>query len=77
MAMIATKDSISIAPYPMNGICRSFSIIFGEVPDEISACHPDTDPQAIVMNRNGNRLPAQTGPLPSMYLVNAGICRSG
>ncbi len=61
----------------MNGISFSFSIIFGVVPDAISECQPDTEPQAMVMNRNGNRLPAQTGPLPSTNRVTAGICRSG
>jgi hypothetical protein len=47
------------------------------VPDEISECQPDTAPQAIVMNRKGKILPAQTGPEPSTNLVKAGICRSG
>ena len=56
---------------------RSLSSILGVVPDEISAWKPDTAPQAMVMNRNGNRLPDQTGPLPSMKRVSAGICRSG
>src|SRR5436309_2705536 len=74
IAMMATNDSISIPPYPMNTIWRSFSIIFGVVPDAMSECHPETAPQAMVMNRNGNTLPDQTGPLPSMNLVTAGIC---
>ena len=77
MAMIATNDSISIPPYPMSAIWRSFSIILGVVPDAMSECQPETAPQAMVMNRNGNTLPAHTGPLPSMNLVTAGICRSG
>ena len=34
------------------------------VPDEISAWKPDSAPQAIVMNRNGNSEPAKTGPVP-------------
>ena len=55
----------------------SFSSIFGVVPDEISAWKPDTAPQAMVMKRNGNRLPDQTGPVPSMNLVTAGIFNSG
>ena len=75
--MMATKDSINIPPYPMNAIWRSFSIILGVVPDAMSECHPETAPHAIVMNRNGNTLPDQTGPVPSMNLVTAGICRSG
>ena len=41
----------------MKRIWLSFSIIFGVVPEAISACQPDTAPQAMVMNRNGNRLP--------------------
>ncbi|MNJ03288.1 hypothetical protein D3C73_1635500 [compost metagenome] len=53
----------------------SFSIIFGVVPEEISAWKPETAPQAMVMNRKGNRLPDQTGPEPSMNLVMAGIFR--
>ena len=36
------------------------------VPDEISAWKPDSAPQAIVMNRNGNSEPANTGPVPLM-----------
>lgn len=47
------------------------------VPEEISAWKPDTAPQAMVMNRNGNRLPFQTGPVPSVNWVRAGIFRSG
>ena len=31
----------------------------------------------MVMNRNGNRLPDHTGPVPSMNLVTAGIFNSG
>ncbi len=55
----------------MKRIWFSFSIIFGVVPDEISECQPLTAPQAMVMNRNGNRPPAQTGPEPSMNRVTA------
>jgi len=61
----------------MNAIWRSFSIILGVVPDAMSECHPETAPHAMVMKRNGNTLPAQTGPLPSMNLVTDGICKSG
>jgi len=61
----------------MKAICPSFSIIFGVVPEEISECQPDTAPQAMVMNRNGNNPPDHTGPLPSTNLVSAGICKSG
>ncbi|MNS39544.1 hypothetical protein D3C72_718310 [compost metagenome] len=34
-------------------------------------------PQAIVMKTNGNRLPATTGPVPSMKRVKAGSCSIG
>ncbi|MNP52885.1 hypothetical protein D3C76_1473070 [compost metagenome] len=51
--------------------------ILGVVPEAISAWKPDTAPQAMVINRNGNRLPVQTGPVPSMNLVRAGIVRVG
>ncbi|SLH01649.1 Uncharacterised protein [Mycobacteroides abscessus subsp. abscessus] len=34
------------------------------VPEEISAWKPESAPQAMVMNRNGNRLPAKAGPVP-------------
>jgi len=61
----------------MKRICVSFSTIFGVVPDEISECQPDTAPQAMVMNRNGNTLPAHAGPVPSMNFVTAAICMSG
>ncbi len=37
------------------------STIFGVVPEEMSEWKPDTAPQAMVMNRNGNRLPENTG----------------
>ena len=47
------------------------------VPEEISAWKPDTAPQAMVMNRNGNRPPFQTGPVPSVNWVSAGMRRSG
>ncbi|MNZ92252.1 hypothetical protein D3C78_1112720 [compost metagenome] len=50
---------------------------FGVVPEEISAWKPDTAPQAMVMNRNGNRLPFHTGPVPSVNWVSAGIFSSG
>ncbi len=55
----------------------SLASSFGVVPEAMIECQPDTAPQAMVMNRNGNRLPANTGPLPSMNLVTAGSCRVG
>ena len=45
-------------------ICDSFWIIFGVVPEAISAWKPDSAPQAMVMNTNGNSAPAKTGPSP-------------
>ena len=38
-------------------------IIFGVVPDDTMACMPDSAPQAMVMNRNGNRAP------PALHLL--------
>src|SRR5258707_14275213 len=55
----------------------SRAIIFGVVPDATSEWNPDTAPQAIVMNANGNSLPANTGPSPAVANgVSAGM-RSG
>ncbi len=34
------------------------------VPEEISEWKPDSAPHAMVMNRNGNSDPANTGPVP-------------
>ncbi len=51
--------------------------IFGVVPDEIREWKPETAPQAMVMNRKGNKAPLKTGPVPSIYLVIAGMCSSG
>ena len=46
----------------------------GVVPEAIRAWKPDTAPQAMVMNRNGNRLPFHTGPSPLLAnWVRAGI----
>ncbi|MOA55348.1 hypothetical protein D3C78_1791270 [compost metagenome] len=50
---------------------------FGVVPDAISAWKPETAPQAMVMNRNGNTEPFHTGPVPSINWVIAGIFSSG
>jgi hypothetical protein len=76
-AMIATKDSASMPPKPTRRRCDSLSTIFGVVPEEISEWKPETAPQAIVMNRNGNSLPANTGPEPSMNRVVRGIASGG
>ena len=56
-------------------VSRSSS--FGVVPDEISAWKPEIAPQAIVMKQKGKSLPANTGPVPSMNCVSAGICSGG
>ncbi|STD42362.1 Uncharacterised protein [Edwardsiella tarda] len=55
----------------------SLASIFGVVPEAMSAWKPETAPQAMVINKKGNRSPAQTGPLPSMKRVSAGICSVG
>ena len=49
----------------------------GVVPEEISAWNPEIAPHAIVTNTNGNSLPANMGPVPSMNCVTAGISRGG
>jgi len=64
-------------PYPMYRAWPSLASNFGVVPEAISAWKPETAPQAMVMNRNGNRPPFHTGPVPSMNWVSAGIFRSG
>ena len=55
----------------------SLSIIFGVVPDAISAWKPEIAPQAMVMNANGKSGPGTIGPPPPTNSVNAGICRIG
>ena len=55
----------------------SLSIIFGVVPDAISAWKPEIAPQAIVMKTNGKSGPGMIGPPPAMYCVTAGICSAG
>jgi hypothetical protein len=50
---------------------------FGVVPEETSAWKPEIAPQAMVMNANGNTLPANTGPVPSVNCVSAGIWSGG
>ena len=58
-------------------MCASLASSFGVVPEEINAWKPETAPQAMVMNRNGNMLPFHTGPVPSANWVSAGIFSSG
>ena len=78
IALTATKLSASMPPYPIIRTCDSFSIIFGVVPDAISAWNPDRAPQAIVMKTNGNSEPAKTGPVPSRAKsVTASFCSIG
>ncbi len=55
----------------------SRSIIFGVVPDAMSEWKPDTAAHAIVIKQKGNTGPANTGPVPSMNLVRAGIFKCG
>jgi hypothetical protein len=55
----------------------SFSSSLGVVPLAMSAWKPLMAPQAMVMNTNGNTLPANTGPVPSMNGVTAGIWMGG
>ncbi len=50
---------------------------FGVVPDETRAWKPDMAAQAIVMKQNGKTGPANTGPVPSMKRVTAGILSCG
>ncbi|MCY1425231.1 hypothetical protein D9M71_410150 [compost metagenome] len=50
---------------------------FGVVPLDTSAWKPEIAPQAMVINRNGNKLPEKTGPVPSIKWVTAGIFNSG
>lgn len=49
----------------------------GVVPLATSAWNPDMAPQATVMKTNGNSVPPNTGPLPSMNCVSAGIFSCG
>src|SRR2546422_11700434 len=56
----------------------SRAIILGVVPEATSEWNPETAPQAIVMNANGNSLPANTGPSPAVANgVSAGILSGG
>ena len=48
------------------------------VPEAISEWNPDSAPQAMVMNRNGNSEPAKTGPAPDVAnWETAGACITG
>ena len=76
-AMIATNDSMSMPPYPIIRISRSLFTSFGVVPDDTKAWKPEIAPQAMVINKNGNIEPANTGPVPSINCVNAGSFISG
>ena len=58
-------------------ISISLEMSLGVVPLDTSAWKPEIAPQAMVMKTNGNNFPANTGPLPSMNCVMAGIFISG
>ena len=55
----------------------SRSIIFGVVPDAISAWKPEIAPQAMVMKAKGKSGPGMIGPPPPVNWLNAGIFSSG
>src|SRR5208283_5202739 len=76
-AMIATKLSSSMEPYPTCQAFHSRVIILGVVPEEMRAWKPEIDPQAMVMKQNGKILPAKMGPGPSTNFVNAGSWSCG
>ena len=76
-AITPTSPSISIAPYPIGRMSLSRSIIFGVVPDAMSAWNPEIAPHAIVMNTNGKSGPGTIGPPPAVNSVKAGIWSTG
>ena len=77
-AMIATNDSIEHAAVADEPDLRLLLIIFGVVPEAISAWKPDSAPQAMVMNTNGNSAPAKTGPVAvEANSVTASFCSTG
>ena len=55
----------------------SLSIIFGVVPELISAWKPEMAPHAMVMKQNGNSGPGMIGPPPPANSLSAGIFNSG
>lgn len=62
----------------MSRIWLSFSNSLGVVPEEMSEWKPDSAPHAMVMNRNGNSEPANTGPVPlEAKLEIAGAAMTG
>ena len=52
-------------------------ISFGVVPLEIREWNPLIAPQAMVMKAKGKRLPANTGPVPSIKRVSGGHVQRG
>ena len=52
-------------------------ISFGVVPLAMREWKPEIAPQAMVMKTNGNTLPPNKGPVPSMNGVSAGILSIG
>ena len=77
VAMIATMDSASIAPYPTIRVSLSRDMSLGVVPLEIREWKPLMAPQASVIKAKGKIFPANTGPEPSMKRVRAGMCSVG
>jgi hypothetical protein len=61
----------------MTRMSFSFAMSLGVVPDAMSEWKPDTAAQAMVMKQKGNTAPANTGPVPSMNRVIAGIFSVG
>jgi hypothetical protein len=68
IAITPTGDSVSMLRSRRVARPARSSHIFGVVPLDTSAWNPETAPHAMVMNANGNSLPANTGPVPSMNL---------
>jgi hypothetical protein len=54
-------------------MCDSRERSFGVVPEETSEWKPEMAAHAMVMKQKGYTGPANTGPVPSMNLVIAGI----
>ncbi len=66
-----------MAPEPIGRRSRSRSIIFGVVPEPMSAWKPEIAPQAIVMKTNGNSAPGTIGPPPPANCETAGMWSCG
>ena len=75
--MTATADSHIMAPYPTMRVSVSRAMSLGVVPLEIREWNPLIAPQAMVMKAKGKIFPANTGPVPSIKRVRAGMCSVG